>query len=186
MSEDQIAAARDAWVRICRRGQTTFDDWVLIGRAVAIGRAECLKIAGSNRPFGKKYTAAMGLWLANAGLDGIHQQERYWALKIVDNIAEIEAWRATLDDAGRRHFNHPQSIWTHWRRSLGAERSKPPPREQRRPRSGRAIFWGQDHIRRAAHAMRESRSSDYFVLARVALQAAIRTESDIEALLSPR
>ena len=47
-------------------------------------------------------------------------------------------------------------------------------------RAGKAI---QEPIRRAASAMRESRSNDLLILARVALQAAIRSEDDLFALL---
>ena len=50
-------------------------------------------------------------------------------------------------------------------------------------RAGKAIHWPQEPIRRAASAMRESRSNDLLILARVALQAAIRSEDDLFALL---
>ena len=42
---------------------------------------------------------------------------------------------------------------------------------------------GSEPIRRAASAMRESRSNDLLILTRVALQAAIRSEDDPFALL---
>jgi hypothetical protein len=44
----------------------------------------------------------MSAFLAENGLDQIRSQERYWALQIVDNLAEIERWRLTIDDAARR------------------------------------------------------------------------------------
>ncbi|MET4372560.1 hypothetical protein ABIA99_005269 [Bradyrhizobium sp. LB12.1] len=44
---DKVALGREAWQRIRARGEKTFADWVLIGKALAIGRAECLRIAGS-------------------------------------------------------------------------------------------------------------------------------------------
>ena len=50
-------------------------------------------------------------------------------------------------------------------------------------RAGKAIHWLQEPIRRAASAMRESRSNDLLILARAALQAAIRSEDDLFALL---
>src|SRR6516162_7420959 len=50
-------------------------------------------------------------------------------------------------------------------------------------RAGKAIHWLQEPIRRAAAAMRESRSNDLLILARVALQAAIPSEDDPFALL---
>src|SRR5262245_24106493 len=48
-----------------------------------------------------------------------------------------------------------------------------------RPRGyGRSVYWSSDHVRRAAAASR-----DYFVLARVALESAIRNDDDVLALL---
>jgi hypothetical protein len=44
------------------------------------------------------------------------------------------------------------------------------------------LFSG-DHIKRAAEKMRESRSSDFFILAKLALQGALRTKEDLIALL---
>ena len=45
------------------------------------------------------------------------------------------------------------------------------------------ILFSGDHIRRAAEKMRESRSSDFYTLARLALQGALRTKEDLIALL---
>jgi hypothetical protein len=180
---DAISAGREAWQRLCRRGDATFADWIVVGQAVAIGRAECLKRAGTNKPFGKKYTAAMAEWLLDAKLDDIHQQERYWALRVIDNLEAIEGWRATLDDKSRRRLSHPQAIWGNWRKSLG-ESPRHPVRGAVPQATGRAIHWPQDVIRRAAVAMRECRSPDVYVLARVALEAAIRTDSELMLLFA--
>jgi hypothetical protein len=117
MVDGVLLEAREAWARICRRGQTSFDDWVMIGKACAIGRAESLKKAGTNRPFGRIFQRHMADFLVEHGLDQVRSQERYWALQIVDNLDAVASWRATIDDAQRRRFNHPQSIWLHWRKT---------------------------------------------------------------------
>ncbi|MGM4870671.1 hypothetical protein AB7645_05520 [Bradyrhizobium sp. 956_D2_N1_5] len=182
-----ILEGREAWARLRGRGEKTFSDWVAVGKALALGRAHCLKVAETNRPFGTRYTAAMALWLESNGLDGLHQQERWWALKVVDNLAEIDNWRANLDDASRRRWNHPQSAWDNWRRSQGharPRRTRRTPTLKQRPRTyARPVFWGQDHLRRAANAIRECRSSDCIVLARAALEAAIPNEAALFTLL---
>jgi hypothetical protein len=49
----------------------------------------------------------------------------------------------------------------------------------------RPIHLPQEMLRRAAAAIRESRSNDCVVLAKAALQAAIRNESDLGELLAP-
>jgi hypothetical protein len=48
--------------------------------------------------------------------EGINTQERYRALRCLDNLDAIEAWRATLDEAKKRKLNHVGAIWAHWRR----------------------------------------------------------------------
>jgi hypothetical protein len=105
----------------------------------------------------------------------------------------IEAWRATLEDAKKRPLNYPRSVW-HARRSTKAETPRPPRRQQvvvkrvsataEAARQGRAIYWPHDAMRRAHQAMLDSRSHDLLILARAALQAAIRNEGDLLALLS--
>jgi len=46
------------------------------------------------------------------------------------------------------------------------------------------MHWSQAAIKRAATAIRESNSTDTFIMARRALEAAIRTEADILEPLS--
>jgi hypothetical protein len=48
---------------------------------------------------------------------------------------------------------------------------------------GRPVYWSQAAMRRAHQAMLDSRSHDLLILARAALQAAIRNEGDLLALL---
>lgn len=50
-------------------------------------------------------------------------------------------------------------------------------------RRGKPIFWSRDAMKRAHVAMLDSGSSDLLTLARCALQAAIRNERDLLALL---
>jgi hypothetical protein len=105
------------------------------------------------------------------------------------NRQAIEEWRATLDEKKRHAWNHPGAVWAHWRRSLKTEiatpKRQPVQGAQSSHRPGKAVFWPQDMLRRAAMALRECSSNDIFRLARVALEAAIRTESDLIELLPP-
>jgi intergrase/recombinase len=50
---------------------------------------------------------------------------------------------------------------------------------------GRSIYFPQDMVQRAAVAIRKAFSNDTLLLARVALEAAIRFESDLLDLLPP-
>ena len=52
-------------------------------------------------------------------------------------------------------------------------------------KGGRPVGWPQDTIRRAAQEMRENRSSDWLVLARLCLQAAVPDVRTLFDLLPP-
>ena len=180
-----ITAGREAWQRIRAHARMNWQDWLTVARALTIGRTEALKAAGTNRPVGTAYNRAMGAWLRENGFDTISTQERYRALLCLENLTAIETWREGLDEAQRRTLNHPGACWAHFQAS---KVKQPAPRahvKASRPKKGssRAIHWPQDALRRAAAALRESRSADLFVMARVALEAAIRNEADLLALM---
>jgi len=186
-----VEAGRDAWNRLKSRERTSWADWLAVARALAIGRAEAMKQAKANRPLGSKYNRLFGAWLRDNGLADVTAQERYRALRCVDNCEAIERWRENLTDLDRRRLNHPNAVWAHWKRSIKPARpSQIAPVIARRAvsaaemaRRGKPIFWPQDALRRAHKAMLESRSTDLLALARLALQAAIRNEGDLLALL---
>ena len=106
-------------------------------------------------------------------------------------LKPAEVWSAGLDDARRRRLNHPSAVWAHWCRATKVKEDAPAadaPRQHdvvksNRSRSARPILFSGDHIRCAAEKMRESRSSDFYTLARLALQGALRTKEDLIALL---
>jgi hypothetical protein len=128
---------------------------------------------------------------------GINNQTRYRAFLVLKNLPAIEEWRATLTQAKRDKFNHPGAVWFAWKRATAAvskkQEPKPSPDLDReaireriataRGRKRHAIFWPQDALRRAHAAMLQSRSTDLLTLARVALQASVRSEDDLLALL---
>jgi hypothetical protein len=98
--------------------------------------------------------------------------------------------RAGLDDAKRHKLNHPGAVWSHWRRAKTyADRSAPAVRNFVKAampshKNGRPVHWPQHCLRRAHQAMLGSRSTDLLTLARVALQAAIRSQDDLLELLN--
>jgi hypothetical protein len=185
MTADAISEGKAAWDRLKSRERATWSDWIKVGQALLIGRAAAMKAANTNRAVGTRYNKAMGQWLRDHGLDGINNQERYRAILCVENRDAIEVWRATLDDAKRRRFNHPNSVWAGWRKS------KTEPAAPARyivnaatpHKTGKPIFWSQDMIRRAAMAIKDARTNDYFLMARAALEGAVRDGDDLLALL---
>jgi hypothetical protein len=86
-------------------------------------------------------------------------------------------------------LNHPNVIWQHWRRATKVKTSVPTRRHvvkgAKAKGNGHAIHWNADAIRRAANAIRQVYSNDLFVMARRALEAAVRNEADLIELLPP-
>jgi hypothetical protein len=90
-----------------------FEDWIDIGEGLLAGRERAMQRAGATKPYGQKYKAELADWRDRnpwtqdrrlkhpAGVNAI------W---VVENIAAIEAWRATLPDDERDAYNHPSTI----------------------------------------------------------------------------
>ena len=130
-------------------------------------------------------------WLVDHGFADVCAQERSRIVKIIENLPAVSAWRETLPpEAKQRKLNHP-SLWFRFRASV--ERRPMPRRYPPNPGprlnsahvgSHRQVYWSQDHIQRAARAVSESyRGGDVYVIARLALEAAIRSEADLFALI---
>jgi len=177
MSADDIAVAagRDAWARL--RRNATYEDWICVGRALAVGRAHAMKLGQINRPFGRRYSAAIGAWLRQHDLDGITGQERHRALWVFDRLDAIERWRTGLDEAKRRRLNHPNAVWAHYCASLRVPRG--PARPAQKPQNGIAPpVDTQMRLARAADAVFDCLKrgcNDSVVIARAALDAAERS-----------
>jgi hypothetical protein len=198
-TNDPISDGRAAWQRIKTNSRTAWSDWVLIARCLEVARCEVLKIALTSSPVGSRYNAEMGRWLREHDLADVPAQTRYRCLQILKNLPAIEAWRESLSDTHRRRFNHPNCVWNHWQKSMIKPNEGAPARSGHQDvvqkvseaaaaaRKGlRPVYWNQSAVRRSHEAMLASRSSDLLVLARLALEAAIRTEADLLALLEDR
>jgi hypothetical protein len=166
----------------------TWDDWLAVGRAIAIGRTEALRIAKTNKPLGSDYNKAMRAWLHDNGLAGITAQERHSILNVLEHLPAIEAWRQSLAPGRMRKHNHPAVFWV-WKkatRAAGTAGIRHQVVRAAQPKSracGRPIYFDQDAIRRGATAMRESRSNDWPRLARICLEAALPNEDAVLCLL---
>jgi hypothetical protein len=90
-----------------------YEDWLAIARGEVVGRDWAAQAAGTTRPFGAKYKAALADW----------QKRNPWSLDprlkppipsycywLIENLADVEAWRATLSDDERLRYNHPGTI----------------------------------------------------------------------------
>jgi hypothetical protein len=188
-ADDAVVVGREAWARIKENSRRSWDDWLKVGKAVALGRAESMQKARCNRPIGTSYVRVFGAWLRDNGFSETTNQERYAILKILEHLDAVTAWRDGLDEARRRRHNHP-SLWHVFRRATKAETGTPTrqpvqgAKSKAAHRPGKPVYFGQDIIRRAAMALRECRSGDIFTAARATLEAAIRSENDLLALLN--
>jgi hypothetical protein len=185
---DDIAAGRAACERIRGHDRKSWHDWLAVGRALVIGRAEMMAKANSNRPLGTVYNRLMGEWLKQHGFGDVNNQERYRIISASrtrprSNISALDWTTPTA------RLNHPNAVWSHWPwRNQETESAAPSARSYVKAampshKHGKPIHWPGDPIRRAASAIREVYSTDFYVMARRALEAAIRNEADLLELL---
>jgi hypothetical protein len=194
---DAIAEGRAAWTRIRESGKTTFSDWMAIGGALLVLRAQAMRESKSNSCYGPRYQASINRLLDSNGLQDIDSHERRGAIIMVEHRAEIERWRNGLDEVARRRANHPNTIVAHWRRNSSPRRSgpKPKPKEPRLPvpamvavdgapqAHGKPIHHSGEAVKRAAMCLRANwRNNDVFVVARLMLESAYRTDHDLLAI----
>jgi hypothetical protein len=129
---DIIAAAQAAAQRLVS-GQS-YEDWKAVGRAALILRTQAMVQAGTNKPEGKHYAAALARKLADAKLDKILGSRTHTALRcrlfnMMDRISAVDAWLATLPTNRRLELNYPPTVWRHWQKSTDV----PDPNKQPKP-----------------------------------------------------
>jgi hypothetical protein len=117
-----IAAGQQAWARLNQ--YHTWRDWALVGKALAVGRAEALAIARTKKPEGRRYNTAFHDWLGWNGFAGISKSTRARLLECMANLEKIEAWRATLSPNELLRLNHPTTVLGAWRRATAEPRAK--------------------------------------------------------------
>jgi hypothetical protein len=191
VSAQVVEAGKEAWKRIRSNQVTSFGDWLAIGGALIALRAEAMRQVGCNRPYGPSYQVAIRAKLALHGLQDVDSHERRNAIQCFEHKEEIELWRQGLSDAERRRCCHVSTNWTNWRRNTKpSERSGPRPKWPTQPQPalaratdgppeaiGKIVHMPGEHIRRAAMALRQNaRNADCFVVAKLVLEAAFRTD----------
>jgi hypothetical protein len=110
-----ILRGQEAWARL--RQELTWEDWLVVGEALRLGRHLAMLEARTNEPSGKRYQAIYGDWLRQNGFDEIDKSDRSRLLDCLEHRAEIDAWRQTLPLNQRVRLNHPNSIWRNWQKS---------------------------------------------------------------------
>jgi len=112
--------ASKAWRRIKTGQVRLWSDWTLVvGPGLIKARAEAMWIAQTNVPMGRGYNTAMSGLLAEYKLDDMGETSRAHLLKVMENLAAVEEWRAKQKDPG--DLNHPSRVWMKYQRSAKAQ-----------------------------------------------------------------
>ena len=102
--------AEEAADRIYRKN-VHWTDWTYIGDGLAVGQAKAMRRAGTNRPYGRAYTAAFGDWLAERPwAKNIDKGTRSTLLWVIEHRSEVDAWREGLAQNERAKLNHPTTL----------------------------------------------------------------------------
>ena len=69
-----IRLGQEAWTRLtsCQ----SWNDWLLVGEALLVGRTECMRVAHTNKPEGRRYNEEFSSWLKATKFDGIDKSTR--------------------------------------------------------------------------------------------------------------
>jgi hypothetical protein len=115
---EAVTHGQDAWQRL--KKDQTFEDWLLVGQALEIGRGWARRRA--NAPSGRGFNERFSEWLSTNGFADIDKGTRSRLADIMEHRSEIEAWRQKLPLNERLRKNHPKSYWKHaaqfWNRFL--------------------------------------------------------------------
>jgi hypothetical protein len=116
-SADQcIRAGQEAWKRLS--SGESWNDWLLVGEALLIGRTDAMQTAHTNVPAGRRYNEDYSSWLKATKFDGIDKAVRSRLFECLKHRDAIERWRATLTTSQRLKLNHPQAVLRRWQKTL--------------------------------------------------------------------
>ena len=138
VDERRLQAAADAAERI-KRGQHWLD-WMDVAEGLGVGRAQAMRMAGTNRPAGSAYNKAFGRWLDQhrwaRDLDKPTRAHLFWCL---DNRNDLDRWRETLATNERARLNHPTAAKRRYEATHRETIKQEAPRETERDRLLREV-----------------------------------------------
>jgi hypothetical protein len=114
--EHCVRVGQEAWTRLtnCQ----SWNDWLLVGEALLLGRSECMRTAHTNKPEGRRYNEEFSDWLKANKFDGIDKSTRSRLFECLAHRAQIEAWLVTLATNDRlKKLNHPAVVLRHWQKT---------------------------------------------------------------------
>jgi hypothetical protein len=114
-STDPVRRGQEAWSRLATREKHTWEDWILVGEALRVGRHQAMRQAGTNTPSGKRYNGIFGEWLQETGFDAVDKGARSRLFDCLENLDQINNWRDALPFGRRLELNHPNTVFRTWR-----------------------------------------------------------------------
>jgi hypothetical protein len=120
-----LRRGQEAWHRL-KKG-STFEDWKQVGAAHVLGRTAAMREAHVNKPEGRNYNAAFGRWQKQCGFDDLDKAARSRLFEMMDHLAKIEGWRATLTVTQRLDLNHPTAVVRRWKAATAAPKPNTEP-----------------------------------------------------------
>jgi hypothetical protein len=117
-----IRRGQEAWNRL--RGDSTWADWIDVGRAHVLGRAAAMRDAHTNKPKGRGYNAAFAAWAKKFGFADLDKGDCSRLFDVMDHLDEINAWLQKLPQNERMRLSHPSSIWRRWKAATTEQTSE--------------------------------------------------------------
>jgi hypothetical protein len=114
---DAVIRGREAWDRVKKHADLSWEDWMMTGVALTIGREECLAATHANDINSKRYRNAFSGWLTENGFGDMDKAARSRLFECMEHQGQIEAWRARLTLTERLKLNHPDTVLRRWRNS---------------------------------------------------------------------
>jgi hypothetical protein len=145
--------AGKAWTRVKTSQARLWSDWtMIIGPGLMKARAEAMATCNTptSRPIGRGYNTAMASLLEEYDLNDMSETARAHILKIMENLAAVEEWRAKQDDPD--DLNHPSRVWLKYQRSSTqaderTQKERERRRAERRESASQELEAAQERIR---------------------------------------
>jgi hypothetical protein len=112
-----IRADRDAWEAINKA--QSFDGWLKVGTALAVGKAHARRVSGARTAWGRNYSREFNLWVQQYGFERMPASTRSVAVELHEHAEQITQWRDGLPERQRRRLNSPLAVTRRWKAATG-------------------------------------------------------------------
>src|SRR5580704_4289187 len=115
---DLYHRAAQTWRGLKNAQRQAWDQYVIIGEAMAAARAMIMRQRHLNQPAGPSYQRAFREWLASFGLDDMDKGTRSRLCGLIDHLPEVQGMMAAWSDAERADRGHPNTVHRYFQKWL--------------------------------------------------------------------